>query len=716
MKCVRSGCAGTIEDGYCDDCGLAPATGARGRTEVNGAAPRVAPARPSRTPTTATIATRRSRFGAGLVDVLPVPVRDPATAVMANPMVAEHRRFCGRCDEPVGRTRDGNPGRTEGFCRTCGAPFSFVATLSPGDLIAGQYEVVGCLAHGGLGWIYLARDHHVSERWVVLKGLLDRSDEHAMAAALAERRFLAEVEHPNIVKIHNFVEHDGDGYIVMEYVNGISLRGVLEARRAANDGRPDPLPVEQAMAYCLEILPALGHLHDLGLVFCDFKPDNVIQTVGGLKLIDLGGVYRMDDDTSPVYGTNGYQAPEIARTGPTVASDLFTVGRTLAVLCTEFDGYQSTFRHTLPAAPDVPVYARFDSLYTFLQRATALDPDDRFQSVEEMAGQLVGVLREVVAATTGSPVPGVSTQFTPPGRGSIEAPTWWTLPAPLVDADDPQAGVIVALGAAEPDEIFGELSSRRGDSVEIDLWLARALIQRQRLAEAGTILDGVEASDPWEWRASWFRGVAALAAARWSDAVDRLARVYRMLPGELAPKLALGMAAESANDHATAAAWYEIVSRTDSSFASAAFGLARCRTAQNDRAGAIDAYRRVPETSGAHVDAKVAEARLLLTGDGTGARSTDLARAAAIVEQVPMDRERRGRLTALLFETALALVHDGGVSSGDAATLLGRRVEERSLRLALEETYRSLARHAPTTTERIALVDEANRIRPRTLL
>ena len=52
---------------------------------------------------------------------------------------------------------------------------------------------------------------------------------------------------------------------------------MLEARRAANGDRPDPLPVDQAIAYVLEILPAIGHLHDLGLLFCDFKPDNVIQ-------------------------------------------------------------------------------------------------------------------------------------------------------------------------------------------------------------------------------------------------------------------------------------------------------------------------------------------------------------------------------------------------------------------------------------------------------
>ncbi len=100
----------------------------------------------------------------------------------------------------------------------------------------------------------------------------------------------------------------------------------------------------------LEILPALGYLHQLGLLFCDFKIDNVIQTQHSLKLIDLGGVYRMDDPTSAVFGTVGYQAPEIAAAGPSIASDLFTVARTLAVLCFDFRGYQSTYRFTLPAA------------------------------------------------------------------------------------------------------------------------------------------------------------------------------------------------------------------------------------------------------------------------------------------------------------------------------------------------------------------------------
>ena len=216
-------------------------------------------------------------------------------------------------------------------------------------MVARQYEVLGCLAFGGLGWIYLARDRNVSDRWVVLKGLLNTGDADAMAAAVAERQFLAQVEHPNIVRIYNFVQHadrqtgESAGYIVMEYVGGKSLKQILQDARLGGGS----VPVAHAIAYAIEVLPALGYLHDRGLVYCDFKPDNVIQTEEQLKLIDMGGVRGVDSE-GPIYGTVGYQAPEIGTEGPSVSSDLFTVARALAVLTFEFKGYQSTYKFTLP--------------------------------------------------------------------------------------------------------------------------------------------------------------------------------------------------------------------------------------------------------------------------------------------------------------------------------------------------------------------------------
>ncbi|WP_424861053.1 tetratricopeptide repeat protein [Streptomyces sp. MMS24-I29] len=360
----------------------------------------------------------RDRLGVGLVQVPDVPRPDPHTAVMANPEVPERKRFCSRsdCGAPVGRSRGERPGRTEGFCTKCGHPYSFVPKLGAGDVVHGQYEVVGCLAHGGLGWVYLAVDRAVSDRWVVLKGLLDTGDQDAMAAAISERRFLAEIEHANIVRIYNFVEHldqrtgSLDGYIVMEYVGGKALKEIANERRTPA-GRRDPLPVEQACAYGIEALEALGHLHSRNLLYCDFKVDNAIQTEGRLKLIDMGAVRRMDDEESAIYGTVGYQAPEVAEAGPSVASDLYTVARTLAVLTFDFQGYTNVFVDSLPDPDHIEVFRTYESFYRLLVRATDPDPGRRFASAAEMAEQLTGVLREVVALQTGRPRPALSTLF-----------------------------------------------------------------------------------------------------------------------------------------------------------------------------------------------------------------------------------------------------------------------------------------------------------------
>jgi serine/threonine-protein kinase PknG len=639
---------------------------------------------------------------------------------MVDPKVPEDRRHCAMCDSPVGRSVGATPGRTEGFCRQCGHPFSFTPKLATGDLVAKQYEVQGCLAHGGLGWIYLARDRNVADRWVALKGLLNTGDPDARAAALAERRFLAEVEHPNIVKIYNFVEHEDDGYIVIEFVDGSSLRDMLQSRRDANDGRPDPLPVAEAIAFVHEILPAIGHLHDLGLMFCDFKPDNVIQCANSLKLIDLGGVYSIDNPSSAIYGTMGFQAPEIAQTGPTIPSDLFTVGRTLAVLCTNFRGYQSTYRFTLPAADEVPEFAQYDSLYRFLHRATANNPDDRFQSADEMAAQLLGVLREVVAAETGTPRPGASSLFTGELRGDSATPDWHALPAIIVSADDTAAGYLATIAAGSADTTIEALERAPERTVEVELRLALTLIQHARLDEAGGVLNRVLDQDPWEWRVHWYRGLSALSAGDPANAREEFDHVYREVPGELAPKLALGFASELVADVGAAARWYDIVSRTDPGLTGAAFGLARTCLAADDTEGAMRAFDRVPERSNAYVDAQIAKAETMLLvnrASNTGSRAVTLpevVRAAAVLESLPVSGERRTRLEAELFEAAIdALEQDG--ATGDVPSLLGRPLTEQDMRFGLEASYRSLARSAPTAAERIRLVDTANRVRPRTL-
>jgi len=750
-------CGGAIEDGYCTVCGLAAAP-APVLAAVSAAASS-APAGPGMTASRLTSGgggsrrtsgrSARGRLGAGLVEIPPVPYRDPATAVLADPQVPENRRFCGSCEQPVGRGRDGRPGLTEGFCRNCGAPFSFTPKLTVGDLVAGQYEVLGCLAFGGLGWIYLARDRNVSDRWVVLKGLLNTGDADAMAAAVAERQFLAQVEHPNIVRIYNFVQHadqrtgESAGYIVMEYVGGKSLKEILrDARRTGGS-----VPVEHAIAYAIEVLPALGYLHDRGLVYCDFKPDNIIQTEEQLKLIDMGGVRRIDSD-EPIYGTVGYQAPEIETAGPSVSSDLFTVARALAVLTFEFRGYQSSYKFTLPDG--VPLLSQQESFAQLLRRATNADPGRRFSSAGEMAEQLTGVLREVLAVADGTPRPAFSTVFTPElqaigtaneaGGAALAAPQAagiiGGMPMPQVDRADPASGYLATFAALDPGQRAATLSRAvSGDatvpaevatSAETRLALARARLDVGDYDGSWLVLAELAAADQSDWRVAWTDGLRGLAVGDPAVAAGAFNAVYGELPGELAPKLALAFAAEADGDFAAASRYFRLVWTVDRSYISAAFGLARTCLAAGDRPGAIAALAAVPETSSHHAAAQVAAVRILVSAGVTG---DDLRQADGRLNRLALDEARRQELTVEILRAALewaspaqapgsqasgrhaAGALPSGAASGDGL-ILGCEPNERALQLGLERSYRALARLTPDRNRRIELVDEANAIRP----
>ncbi|MEU9223096.1 tetratricopeptide repeat protein [Streptomyces massasporeus] len=830
--CQRPTCAGTYEDVgggelYCDTCGLAPVVAADGevgspptgitaggrggsrgsagsgssrssgrssrtssqssksRRSVSGRLSRSLSGKSTgrsvsvRSSGSATGSGSRGRLGAGLVQVPPIPRPDPREMVLDNPEVPERKRFCSRsdCGAQVGRARGDRPGRTEGFCTKCGHPYSFVPKLKAGDVVHGQYEVVGCLAHGGLGWIYLAVDRAVSDRWVVLKGLLDTGDQDAMAAAISERRFLAEIEHANIVRIYNFVEHldqrtgSLDGYIVMEYVGGKSLKEIANARRTAQ-GRRDPLPVEQACAYGIEALEALGHLHSRNLLYCDFKVDNAIQTEDQLKLIDMGAVRRMDDEESAIYGTVGYQAPEVAEVGPSVASDLYTVARTLAVMTFDFQGYTNVYADSLPDPDHIEVFRQYESFYRLLVRATDPDPARRFASAQEMTEQLTGVLREVVSLQTGRARPALSTLFGPElrvtdtelfprldgevsrlgarvvraqaGAGApaalpqqrpesprslvkpVDTPAAaFALPVPRVDPTDPNAGFLAGLMTSAPAELLGALAAAPAPSIETRLRQIRAWLETGEPAAALQALVALEGERPDDWRVVWYRGVAALVTGDDEGAALAFDAIYDAFPGEIAPKLALGLCAEVLGQLDNAAEYYRLVWSTDPSYVSAAFGLARVQLATGDRRGAVRTLESVPESSIHYTAARVAAVRARLRQRTASASDApfleDLTAAAAQVEALEaygLDPARREQLSAEVLGCALDWVLSGGQGSAPPAaggrTLLGSGLDERGLRFGLERSYRMLARLARGGEERIDLVERANRYRPRT--
>jgi serine/threonine-protein kinase PknG len=678
------------------------------------------------------------RLGGGLVEILRVPAKDPLEALMTNPVVAESKRFCWNCGRPVGRSTADGRALSEGWCPHCGSAYSFLPQLSPGDIVAEQYEIKGCIAHGGLGWVYLAFDKNVNDRPVVLKGLVHAGDAEAQAIAMAERQFLAEVTHPGIVKIYNFVEHDDKhgnpvGYIVMEYVGGTSLK----------QARGDKLPVAEAIGFMLEILPALGYLHSIGLVYNDLKPENIMVTEDQLKLIDLGAVSTINS-FGYLYGTPGYQAPEIVRTGPTVQTDIYTVGRTLAALTMDLRTRKGRYVEGLPE--DDPVLAEYDSFGRLLRRAIDPDPRRRFGSAEEMSSQLLGVLREVVAQDTGVPRPSLSTVFSPSrstfgvdllvahtdvyldGQVHSEKLTAQeivkALPVPLVDPADVGATVLSANVLSQPVQTLDSLRAARhgaldsegidlSESVELPLMEVRALLDLGDVAKATRKLDDLAGRVGWRWRLVWFRAVAEMLSSDYGSATKHFSEVLDTLPGELAPKLALAATAELAGgalEEAPERMFYNTVWSTDNGVISAGFGLARAQSAQGDRDAAVRTLDEVPATSRHFTTARLTSAVTLLSGRSMSEITEQQIRnAARRVEALPDTEPRVLQIRALVLGTAMDWLADNTANTNH---ILGFPFTEHGLQLGVEASLRSLARVAPTQAHRYALVDLANSVRP----
>ncbi|MBI3214570.1 MAG: protein kinase [Mycobacterium sp.] len=674
------------------------------------------------------------RLGGGLVEIPRVPEIDPLAALMTNPVVAEAKRFCWNCGKPVGRSSADGAALSEGWCPHCGSAYSFLPQLRPGDMVADQYEIKGCIAHGGLGWVYLAVDHNVNERPVVLKGLVHSGDAEAQAIAMAERQFLAEVAHPSIVKIFNFVEHPDSrgepvGYIVMEYVGGTSLKPVGKQR----------LPVAQAIAYMLEILPAMGYLHSIGLCYNDLKPENIMLTEEQLKLIDLGAVSRINS-FGYLYGTPGYQAPEIVRTGPTVASDIYTVGRTLAALTLNLRTRKGRYVPGLP--DDDPVLKTYDNFARLLRRATDPDPRRRFTGAYEMTGQLLGVLREVVALDTGVPRPGLSTVFSPsrstfgvdllvahtdvyldgrPHSEKLTAPEIVTaLPVPLVDPTDVGAAVLSATVLSQPVQTLDSLRAARhgtldsegidlAESVELPLMEVRALLDLGDVAKATRKLDDLAQRVGWRWRLTWFRAVSELLTADYDSATKHFSEVLDTLPGELAPKLALAATAELSGN-VDEEKFYKTVWNTDNGVISAGFGLARAQSSQGERRAAVRTLDQVPPSSRHFTTARLTSAVTLLSGRSINEVSEEQLRdAARRVEALPSTEPRVLQLRALVLGTALDWIAEHEASTNH---ILGFPFTQHGLQLGVETALRALAKVAPSQAHRYALVDMANTVRP----
>jgi Tol biopolymer transport system component/tRNA A-37 threonylcarbamoyl transferase component Bud32 len=268
----------------------------------------------------------------------------------------------------------------------------------------GAYEIVTPLGAGGMGEVYRARDAKLG-RDVAIKVLPEAlaADRAALERLEREARTLASTSHPNILSIFDFGTSDGSTYIVMELLDGHTLRTLL------HDG---PLPVRKATEYAIQIAQGLGAAHERGIIHRDLKPENLFITRDGrVKILDFGlarqnvllgaedatAVVQHQTEPGMVLGTIGYMSPEQVQGKPADArSDIFSFGAVVYEMLAGRRAFRGdSAADTMHAIlredpPDLNETAK--ALPPALDRIVAhcleKSPDQRFQSARDVAFNL----------------------------------------------------------------------------------------------------------------------------------------------------------------------------------------------------------------------------------------------------------------------------------------------------------------------------------------
>ncbi len=250
-----------------------------------------------------------------------------------------------------------------------------------------NYEIVRKLANGEIATVYLARQRS-SERQLVLKvlhQLADSSTGKILDRFLREYELVARLDHPNVVRIHDFGVADDHAYIAMEYCGG----GSLKRRIGAGMDR------YEAYRLMRDIAGALGVLHAAGILHRDLKPTNVLfRDDGSLALIDFGLAKQVAlqgevTGAGAIFGTPYYMSPEQGHGEPVdVRGDIYSLGVIFYEMLTgskPFDGDTAMaviVRHRQAPVPGLPTSLR--EFQPLIQRMLAKEPADRFQTVEEL--------------------------------------------------------------------------------------------------------------------------------------------------------------------------------------------------------------------------------------------------------------------------------------------------------------------------------------------
>ncbi len=279
--------------------------------------------------------------------------------------------------------------------------------MAEDTLIQGRYRLLDLIGRGGMGEVWRARDESLGRRVAVkcLKPLAEHGDS-AFMRVLRERfrreaRVAAALQHRGVTVVHDFGEHEGQLYLVMELLEGRNLSQLLE------DDKQSPLPVIEVIEVAEQVAAALAYTHDQGIVHRDLKPANVMRTGDGtVKICDFG-IARLGHDigftakltgTGIAMGTPHYMSPEqIAGTTVDHRSDLYSLGCVLYEIATgapPFEGGDawSVLVGHRDATPPPPRARRPElprALEHIILGLLAKDPDQRPHSATALAPGLV---------------------------------------------------------------------------------------------------------------------------------------------------------------------------------------------------------------------------------------------------------------------------------------------------------------------------------------
>ena len=282
--------------------------------------------------------------------------------------------------------------------------------LSAGKRL-GPYEILSAIGAGGMGEVYKARDTRL-DRTVAIKVLPEHIAKREDLRARFEReaRAVAGLNHPNICILHDIGSQDGAGYMVMEYMEGETLAARIEK---------GALPLDQAIKFATQIADALDRAHRAGVTHRDVKPQNIMLTRDGVKVLDFGLAKSSSSKPAPtestltaaltaegtVMGTPQYMAPEqFEGREADVRSDIWAFGAALYEMVTgqkAFQGksYSSLVGAILAADPAPMAVKPFKPAWIerLVRRCLAKDPEDRWQSMRDIVLELRTPPRESAA-------------------------------------------------------------------------------------------------------------------------------------------------------------------------------------------------------------------------------------------------------------------------------------------------------------------------------